>query len=150
MPRVPYHRITLLLGLAYVASAGFVVRLGLNPRTYFFSTPEQRATWTVPWLALAFVCLLMLGEALVVLTALDPRPEGPLWRRGALGATAFAVWTVPSTFLGFLHAPAYLTWHALWVWALLAVLVLSTGVSLATAGVRRLSARRDQDGRADA
>jgi hypothetical protein len=143
MQRVPYNRIALLLGLAYLASAGFAIRLALDPRTYFFHTPAQRAAWTVPWLLVVFVCILMLAETFVVLAALDPRPEGALWRRMALGAAGFAVWAVPSTLLGFLHAPGFLTWHALWVWALVALLVLSTIGTLVMALLRRLTARRE-------
>ena len=139
--------IILSAGLAYVGGAGFAVRLGLDPRHYSFDRPEQRAAWDVPWPLVAFVCLLMLGELLVVVVALGSPAGRPVWRRAGLGAATLALWAVPSTLFGYLHAPGFLTWHALWVWGLLAVLVVSTAVSLATAGARRLTRGMTRPGR---
>ena len=142
MTRHSSRHLALLVGLSYLAGAGYAVRLALDPRAYYVPSPADRTAWAAPWPAVAFVCLLMLGEAAVVLAALDGRAGRPLWRRAALGAAALSVWAVPSTLLGFLHAPGYLTWHALWVWGLLAVLLAATTGSLAAAAIRRFAGGR--------
>jgi hypothetical protein len=146
MLRVTYARIGFLVGLSYAASISTAVWLAMDPRTYFFHTAVQRRAWTVPWLLLTFVCVVMLIESLVVLAALDPRPKGPVWHRMAFGATVLAAWGVPSAIVGSIHAPGFLIWHTLWVWALVAVLFVSMIGTLLMAGVRQLTARREVDG----
>lgn len=139
MTRQQFKSAKAAVGLVYLVAAGYAVRLALDPRTYFFHTDAQRAAWRFPLPVVAFVCLLMPGEALVVLAALEGRPR---WRRALLGAAALALWAVPSTVVGSIHAPGFLTWHAFWVWGLLAVLLVVAVGLLAAAAARRAARGR--------
>lgn len=130
--RRPYVT-ALLLATVTLAAIFCVVRLGLDPDQYFFQRAEDWAGWVFQPAGVAWVCVLMLAEAVLVGAALiSPRP-GRLWLRCAMGATLLVPWALLSTMI-VVHAPGYVLFHHLWVWALATCLVL---VALAS-GIRAI------------
>jgi hypothetical protein len=132
-----FRLVTLLFGLAYIASAGFAISLALDPKTYFFYTEAERAAWHFDPRPVAVVCLVMLAELLLVRAALVGRWNRPLWVRALVAAAALTPWALLCS-VYFLHAPGYLLFHIIWLWGLVAVLAVSIVASLIIAGAHRL------------
>lgn len=117
-----------LVGLVTLAAVAFAVHLSLDPRNYFFYAGEDRSRWAYdPW-GMALFGAVMVAEATVLLAAvIAPRPSA-LWQRCLLGLVVLWPWAVVST-MAALHMPLHVLFHHLWVWSLVAALVLILAIS---------------------
>src|SRR5688500_2668430 len=110
--------------VATVVAIVFTIYLSLDPRNYHFGLGENRADWVYdPW-HVALTTGLMLIEAACAGAALfSPRPRG-LWIRCLLILLVFVPWAVTVTpFV--IHMPLYFIFHHLWLWLLLAMLIVA-------------------------
>jgi len=115
--------VTAIVALPTLAAIGFAVYLSLDPNNYFFHWPEDRERWVYHPGSVAVVCAFMLAAAALTLLALiSPRPRA-LWLRCLLALTFLGPWALFSTMF-VVHMPAYSLFHHLWVWLLVAVLLL--------------------------
>jgi hypothetical protein len=129
--------LTRLCLAAYVAGAAAVVWISRQPETYYFATAAGRAAREWAWPPVAFVCLLMAMEALLVWAILVSRGGWPLWKRALGGIAVLVPWTALSAIF-IIHGTGYFGWHVLWLCALVAVLLLSALASLGWAAADRL------------
>jgi len=123
------HKIVVLLfALATLVAVAYAVHLSLNPDYYFFRRPEDRASWAYHPSSVAFVCGVMLVEALVACLAIVASRPKALWVRCLIGLLLLGPWSFFSTML-VVHMPGYTLFHHLWVWLLVLVLVVVGAVS---------------------
>jgi hypothetical protein len=143
--------LTLVCSAAYVAGVAAVVWISRRPETYYFATVAERAAWEWAWPPVAFVCLLMAMEALLVWAVLVSRVGWPLWQRALAGSAVLVPWTALSAIF-VIHGAGYVGWHILWLCALVGVLLLCVLASLGRAMGDRLrrAARGSGPGRAGA
>jgi hypothetical protein len=143
--------LTRLCLAAYVAGAAAVVWISRQPETYYFATAAGRAAWEWAWPPVAFVCLLMAMEALLVWAILVSRGGWPLCKRALAGAAGLVPWTGLSAIF-VIHGAGYLGWHVLWLCALVGLLLLCALGSLgrAAADWLRGATRGRGSGRAEA
>ncbi|MDF1501812.1 hypothetical protein [Roseisolibacter sp. H3M3-2] len=129
--------LTLLCGAAYVAGAAAVVWVSLQPDAYYFATAAERSAWRWAWPPVAFVCLLMALEALLVWAILVSRGGWALWKRALGGIAVLVPWMALSAIF-VIHGSGYFGWHVLWLCALVAILLLCALASLGRAAADRL------------
>ncbi|WP_284350403.1 hypothetical protein [Roseisolibacter agri] len=103
--------------------------------SYHFASAAERAAWRWSAPPVAFVCLLMAMEALLVWVVLVGGGGWPLWKRALAGSAMLVPWTMLSAIF-VLHGTGYIAWHVLWLCGLLAVLLVSALGSLAMAARR--------------
>ena len=106
-----------------------VTVISLNPDFYYFRNPEDRAHWYHPTGSFLVFCGFIVGEAALLAWALKLEPHRRIWKRTALTAVLFVPWTMFAS-LFVVHAPGYMHFHILWVWAILGTLVIATLISV--------------------
>ena len=116
-----------IAGLTLIALAA-ITAISLNPDFYYFRTPEDREHWYHPTGSFRVFCAFIVGEALLLAWALKIESRRRFWKRTALAALLFAPWAMLSS-LFVVHAPGYMHFHILWVWAILGTLVITTLIS---------------------
>ncbi len=127
----------MLCAAAWACSVAVAVRISRRPDTYYFATAADRAAWRWSAPPVAFVCLLMALEALLVWVVLVGGGGWPLWKRALAGSAVLVPWTLLSAIF-VIHGAGYVGWHVLWLGILLAVLLASALGSLAAAAGRRV------------
>ena len=116
------RKIIVLLSIAITLSAiAFAVHLSLDPANYFFRNPADRAKWVYHPGSVAFVCSIMLIEALVACFALVATRPRALWVRCLLAFALLGPWAFVSSLI-VVHMPAFVLFHHLWVWSIVALL----------------------------
>jgi len=125
MQRRTRKSIIYLFAAATTFAVAYAVYLSLDPSHYFFYRPEDRAKWVYHPGSVVLVCSLMLAEAGLACLAVVSRQPQALWLRCILGLALLGPWAVLSTML-VVHMPGYTLFHHLWVWLLVASLVLVT------------------------
>src|SRR5262249_55226478 len=115
--------VPVIVALATLAAIGFSVYLSLDPNNYFFHWPGDREKWVYHPGSVAFVCAFMLAAAALTLLALVSHRPRALWLRCLLALAFLGPWALFSTRF-VVHMPAYTLFHHLWVWLLVAVLLL--------------------------
>jgi hypothetical protein len=128
--------VVLLFALAALAAISCAIYLSLNPDYFYFRNPEDRASWAYPSSSVAFVCGVMLVEALVACLAVVANRPRALWFRCLLGLLLIGPWSFFSTMF-VVHMPGYILFHHLWVWLLVLVVAL-VGI---TSAIRQLYLR---------
>jgi hypothetical protein len=116
-----------VLGLTLIALAA-ATAISLNPDYYYFRNPEDREQWHHPTGSFLIFCCFFVVEALLLSWALKLERQRPLWKRTALAGVVLVPWAVFSS-LFVIHAPGYMHFHLLWVWAILATLIGTAAVS---------------------
>ena len=124
MQRSTRKVVVLLFALATVTSVAYAVHISLNPDYYFFRRLGDRANWTYDPGSVAFVCGVMLVEALVACLAIMASRPKALWLRCLMGLLLLGPWSLFSTML-VVHMPGYTLFHHLWVWLLVFVLIVA-------------------------
>lgn len=128
--------VVLLFALTALAAVGYAVYLSLDAGYYFFRRPEDRANWVYHPGSVAFVCGVMLAEALFACLAIVANRPKALWVRCLTGLLLLGPWSLFSTMF-VVHMPGYTLFHHLWVWLLVWVLVAIGAAS----AIRRLYLR---------
>src|SRR6266850_3938284 len=117
-------RLTVVVVAAAAGAVGFVVFLSLDPDSYFFYTPEDRAARTFsPW-HVALVCCVMVAEAVIWAAALISRRPKFLWLRSLLALIVLVPWGLFTIQIA-MHAPRYVRFHHLWLWFVILSLVIA-------------------------
>ena len=112
---------------ATFAAVAFDVHLSLDPDQYFYYGHQERADWQYNPANVAFVATFMLAAGSLAFGALAvPRPRA-LWLRCMIALAVLVPWGLFSSMF-VLHMPSYVLFHILWVWSLIALLIL-IGVS---------------------
>ncbi|WP_129582940.1 hypothetical protein [Solilutibacter tolerans] len=115
-------------GLALIALAA-ITAISLNPDSYYFRNPEDREHWHHPTGSFLVFCGFIVGEAVLLAWAMRLEPQRRIWKRSIMAAALLAPWAMlTSVFV--VHAPGYMHFHIIWVWAVLAALVLASAISV--------------------
>ena len=118
------RKICLFLYLATALLAVlYAVYLSLDVDNYFFYTEKHRATWEYSLGHVAVVCSIMLVEAAVAFLAVFALRPRWLWMRCSLGFLVLGLWAAWSATV-VMHMPVYVIFHHLWVWMLIALLIV--------------------------
>ena len=119
------RRLTLgfLFAAATVGAISFAIYVSLDPKNYYFSLGENRATWVYDPRHVLLMTGLMLAEASCAGAAMFSPLPFAMWLRCLLGLSVLVPWAVTVTpFV--LHMPGYVLFHHLWVWLLILMLIL--------------------------
>ena len=122
------QRKNVAIALLTLAALAAETAISLNPNHYYFRNAGDVANWHHPTGSFLIFCLFVVGEALLLAWAFKLEPKKRLWKRTLLTAVLFIPWTIFSSMF-VIHAPGYMHFHILWVWAILAVLVVTTAAS---------------------
>ena len=114
-----------LLTLAALATATVI---SLNTDYYYFRNDSDIANWHHPTASFLLFCCFFVGEAIFLAWALKLEAGRRLWKRTLLATLLFIPWAMFSS-LFVVHAPGYMHFHIVWVWAILATLGLATAIS---------------------
>jgi hypothetical protein len=117
---------SILVVVAGTFALVIIVDTSLVPEAYFYYTFQDRSTWEWPMLGVLIFSMITLLETLAAYLVFRlARPWG-VWQRALLVSAVLFPWAACQTVL-VVHSPGYFMLHIVWVWFLLAFLVL-TGV----------------------
>jgi hypothetical protein len=119
----------LLCGALMIA---LIVRNSLDPDNYFRYAFERKTAepWEHPTGAVAFVALATLLESATMCFVLALTRPGRVWMRGAASLVVLVPWSAVSSAV-IVHAPGFYLLHVVWLWGVLAVVVVAVTVSMA-------------------
>ena len=142
MNRPHKHPIPRLVAVvATVAAIGFTIYLSLDPKNYYFSLGQERASWVYEPRHVLLTTGFMLGESVCAGAALFFRPPRALWLRCLLGLFVLGPWALTVTpFV--LHMPLYFLFHHVWLWLLIGMLILVALGSISRDVLRHLRRSR--------
>jgi hypothetical protein len=135
----------LIIVLAGVCMATVIIRNSLDPANYFrygFERHVERE-WEHPTFGVALVALATLLEAAATYFVFAVGRPGRVWMRGAGMLFVLVPWNAIMSD-AVVHAPGFYILHVLWLWAVLAVILPGTGLSLFAHLLERLRSHRSR------